>query len=85
MISGLEHVLVTDISKDGMMKGANNSLYSKLAAQFPQIDIIASGGISSLDDIKAVAQSGATSVVLGRSLLEGRFTVKEAIKCWQNA
>lgn len=83
--SGLEHVLVTDISKDGMMKGANTDLYAKLAAQFPELDIIASGGISSLDDIKAVAQSGATSVVLGRSLLEGRFTVKEAIKCWQNA
>ena len=43
--SGLKHVLVTDISKDGMMKGANNHLYAKLAAQFPQLDIIASGGI----------------------------------------
>ena len=83
--SDLKHILVTDISKDGMMKGANNLLYAKLAQKFPQLDIIASGGISSLEDIKAVARAGATSVVLGRSLLEGRFSVKEAIKCWQNA
>ena len=81
----VEHVLVTDISKDGMMKGANNNLYAALYKKYPDLDIIASGGISSLDDVKAVAQAGANSVVLGRSLLEGRFSVEEAIKCWQNA
>jgi len=67
------------------MQGANNSLYAKLSARYPQLDIIASGGISSLEDIKNVARAGAKSVVLGRSLLEGRFTVEEALKCWQNA
>ena len=77
--------MVTDISRDGMMKGANNSLYATLYKKYPQLDIIASGGISSLDDIKAVATAGAHSVVLGRSLLEGKFSVEEAIKCWQNA
>jgi len=81
----IEHILVTDISKDGMMQGANNSLYAALAEKYPQLDIIASGGISSLDDIRKVARAGARSVVLGRSLLEGRFTVQEALKCWQNA
>ena len=81
----IEHVLVTDISKDGMMSGANNSLYAQLYAKYPDLDIIASGGISSLDDVKAVARAGAHSVVLGRSLLEGKFTVEEAVKCWQNA
>ena len=68
-----------------MMKGANNNLYAALYKKYPDLDIIASGGISSLDDVKAVAQAGAHSVVLGRSLLEGRFSVEEAIKCWQNA
>ncbi len=81
----VKHILVTDISKDGMMQGANNSLYAKLSAKYPELDIIASGGISSLEDIKNVARAGAKSVVLGRSLLEGRFTVEEALKCWQNA
>ena len=68
-----------------MMSGANNSLYAQLYAKYPDLDIIASGGISSLDDVKAVARAGAHSVVLGRSLLEGKFTVEEAVKCWQNA
>ncbi len=81
----VSHVLVTDISRDGMLQGANNSLYAVLARRYPDLDIIASGGISSLDDIRAVRQAGASSVVLGRSLLEGRFTVEEAVLCWQNA
>ena len=81
----LQHLLVTDISRDGMMQGCNTDLYAILAKKYPSLDIIASGGISSLDDIKAVAASGATSVVLGRALLERRFTVEEALKCWPNA
>jgi len=81
----INHVLVTDISKDGMMQGANNSLYKDLSSKYQDLDIIASGGISSLEDIANVARAGAKSVVLGRSLLEGKFTVKEAIECWQNA
>lgn len=82
---GLSHVLVTDISKDGMMQGANNSLYKTLNQYAPNLDLIASGGISSLDDLKAVKQNGATSCVLGRSLLAGAFTLQDALACWQNA
>ena len=82
---GLEHVLVTDIDRDGMLKGPNVGLYRTLHAYAPALDFIASGGMSSLEDVTAIARSGARSVVLGRALLEGRFTVKEAITCWQNA
>lgn len=82
---GIEHILVTDISRDGMMQGANNSLYATLAQRYKALDIIASGGISCLDDIKKVAKAGATSCVLGRALLEGRFSVEEAVACWPNA
>lgn len=80
---GVEHVLVTDISRDGMMKGANTALYSYLSHRYKGLDIIASGGISSLSDLRDVRRSGARSCVLGRSLLEGKFTVREALKCWQ--
>ncbi len=82
---GLKHVLITDISRDGMMGGPNVELYTELATHYPKLKIIASGGISSLEDITAVARSGVDSVVLGRALLEGRFSVEEAIACWQNA
>ncbi len=82
---GLKHVLCTDISKDGTLTGSNVDLYQELAAAYPQVAWQASGGIGSLDDIAAVARSGASGMIVGRALLEGKFTVKEAIACWQNA
>lgn len=84
MKSNLQHVLVTDISKDGMMQGANNSLYADLAQRYPKLDVIASGGISSLQDVKDLKALGASSAVLGRSLLSGAFTLKEALNLWPN-
>ncbi len=82
---GLKHVLCTDISKDGTLSGSNVDLYQELAAAYPQVAWQASGGIGSLDDIAAVARSGASGMIVGRALLEGKFNVEEAIACWQNA
>lgn len=82
--SGLRYVLTTDISKDGTLAGPNTALYAKLAQTFPNIDFQASGGIGSLDDIRAVSHTGATGVIVGRALLEGKFTLEEAIECWPN-
>ena len=82
---GLSYVLCTDISRDGTLKGTNVELYQDLAREFPDISFIASGGIGSLDDVKNTRDSGAYGVVLGRALLEGKFTVKEALECWPNA
>lgn len=81
---GLKHTLITDISKDGMMKGTNTDLYRRLSAAYPDLDITASGGISSLEDIKKTRESGAKSCVLGRALLTGAFSLKEALACWPN-
>lgn len=85
MAVGLKHVLCTDISKDGTLTGSNVNLYKEMAVSYPTIAWQASGGIGSLDDIAAVARSGASGMIVGRALLEGKFNVKEAIKCWQNA
>lgn len=81
---GLRYVLTTDISKDGTLAGPNTALYAKLAQTFPNIDFQASGGIGSLDDIRAVSHTGAAGVIVGRALLEGKFTLEEAIECWPN-
>lgn len=81
----VKHVLCTDISKDGTLTGSNVSLYQQLKQQFPDIIWQASGGIGSLDNIDSVAKSGADGIILGKALLEGKFTVSEAISCWQNA
>lgn len=82
---GLKHVLCTDISKDGTLTGSNVELYTELSVAYPQVAWQASGGIGSLDDIAAVARSGASGMIVGRALLEGKFNVVEAIACWQEA
>ncbi len=80
--AGIKHVLCTDISKDGTLSGSNVDLYIELCAKYPSIAWQASGGIGSLDDIKALIPTGVSGVILGRSLLEGKFTLEEAIACW---
>lgn len=82
---GATHVLCTDISRDGTLQGANVELYEEISARFPNVSWQASGGIGSLNDISALKPTNVGGVILGRALLEGKFTVKEAIACWQNA
>lgn len=81
---GLQHVLCTDISRDGTLSGSNVALYQEVSSRFPQVAFQSSGGIGSLDDIAALRNSGARGVIVGRALLEDKFTVSEAISCWQN-
>jgi phosphoribosylformimino-5-aminoimidazole carboxamide ribotide isomerase len=76
---GVNDFLCTDIHKDGTMKGPSLSLYYDLLNEFPGIHLQASGGVSSLDDIKALKELGVSGIILGKSLLEGLFTVNEAI------
>ena len=82
---GAKHVLCTDISRDGTLQGANTELYQEMAARFPNVSWQASGGIGSINDIEALKPTNVGGVILGRALLEGKFTVKEAIACWQSA
>ncbi|MBF0752192.1 MULTISPECIES: 1-(5-phosphoribosyl)-5-[(5-phosphoribosylamino)methylideneamino]imidazole-4-carboxamide isomerase [unclassified Pasteurella] len=81
---GLQHVLCTDISRDGTLTGSNVSLYREICAAFPEIQFQSSGGIGSLADIAALKGSGVAGVIVGRALLEGKFNLEEAIQCWQN-
>ena len=83
--AGAKHVLCTDISKDGTLQGPNVALYAELTQKYPQIQWQASGGVGSLADIKALKPTGVAGVILGRALLEGKFTAEEAIQCWQDA
>lgn len=79
---GIEHVLYTDIDRDGMLMGMNLVAIEELADEV-EIDIIASGGISSLDDLvrlKALNQPNLSGVIVGRALYEGRFTINQAKK-----
>jgi phosphoribosylformimino-5-aminoimidazole carboxamide ribotide isomerase len=80
---GAKHVLCTDISRDGTLQGANHQLYQEMTAKFPTIAWQASGGIGNLDDIAVLKPTQVSGVILGRALLEGKFTVEQAIACWQ--
>lgn len=81
---GLKHVLCTDISRDGTLSGSNVELYKEVTTRYPQIAFQSSGGIGSLADIAALRGCGVQGVIVGRALLEGKFSVTEAISCWQN-
>lgn len=82
---GLKHILVTDIAKDGMMQGPNTALYGNIVQHYPELDLIASGGVAKLDDLKALRELKVPSCVLGRSLLTGSFSLKEALELWPNS
>ncbi|WP_158968018.1 1-(5-phosphoribosyl)-5-[(5-phosphoribosylamino)methylideneamino]imidazole-4-carboxamide isomerase [Paraglaciecola sp. L3A3] len=81
---GAKHVLCTDISRDGTLQGANHQLYTEMAQQFPTVGWQASGGIGKLADIAVLKPTKVSGVILGRALLEGKFTVAEAIECWNS-
>ncbi len=79
---GISALVVTDISKDGMMRGTNAALYGKLASILG-IDIIASGGVSSLDDIRRLKALGLHGAIVGKAYYEKAFSLKEAIEVAQ--
>ncbi|MBC7768980.1 MAG: tryptophan synthase subunit alpha [Phycisphaerales bacterium] len=75
----LRHALVTDISRDGALSGANTELMGALAAQRPDIAFQASGGVAALDDIAALKNAGASAAIVGRALYERRFSLEDAL------
>ena len=74
---GVTKVICTEISKDGMLQGPAISLYKDILAQFPELHLIASGGVSSMSDIETLAEAGVPGVIFGKAIYEGRITFKE--------
>ncbi|HBG24961.1 MAG: 1-(5-phosphoribosyl)-5-[(5-phosphoribosylamino)methylideneamino]imidazole-4-carboxamide isomerase [Bacteroidetes bacterium GWF2_41_61] len=81
---GMSQLICTDISKDGMLKGPAFEIYSTLKREFPGVEIIASGGVSSLFDITKLKECGADGVVVGKALYEKRVDLKELSQWLQN-
>ena len=76
---GVRTVMCTDISRDGAMRGTNTELYKRLHDRFT-LDIIASGGVTTLEDVKALRETGAAGVIIGRALYDGALDLAEAIE-----
>lgn len=77
---GITKVLCTDISKDGMLQGPAIPLYQSIMKQFPSMHLIASGGVSSIDDIDALHNAGIPAVVFGKAIYEGRIKLNQLLK-----
>ena len=74
---GLQHVLCTDVSRDGAMAGPNLELYAGILARYPDLQLQASGGVRSIDDLVTLRSLGVPAAITGRALLEGRITATE--------
>ena len=74
---GMRNVLCTDISKDGMLQGPAIALYREVMEHYPECHLIASGGVSSMDDIRALEAAGIPAVVFGKAIYEGKIKLEE--------
>ena len=82
--AGVRNVLCTEISKDGTLQGPAIELYSQVMEAYPQLHLIASGGVSSMEDIQALDKAGIPAVVFGKAIYEGKINLRE-LWDWQNA
>lgn len=78
--SGLKNILCTDVARDGMLTGTNNGLYRLVMDHAPRLDLQASGGVSSLADLRDLARLGVAGVIVGKALYENKFTLSDALK-----
>ena len=78
--AGVVNVLCTEISKDGTLQGPAVALYKEVMANYPQLHLIASGGVSRQEDIEELEREGIPAVVFGKAIYEGRIDLKSLIK-----
>lgn len=76
---GIDYVICTDIAKDGMLEGASNDLYTEILAK-ADVKLIASGGISCIDDLIKVKELGCEGAILGKAIYEGRIQLKDLVQ-----
>jgi phosphoribosylformimino-5-aminoimidazole carboxamide ribotide isomerase len=77
---GIGYVISTDISKDGMLQGPSFDLYSKILQKINGVKLIASGGISTIEEIPKLAELGCEGTIIGKAIYEGRITLKQLEK-----
>ncbi|MDM1543823.1 1-(5-phosphoribosyl)-5-[(5-phosphoribosylamino)methylideneamino]imidazole-4-carboxamide isomerase [Empedobacter stercoris] len=76
---GIDYVICTDIAKDGMLQGTSNELYAEILAA-ADVKLIASGGVSSIDDLIKVKELGCEGAILGKAIYEGRIQLKDLVQ-----
>lgn len=74
---GIRYVICTDISKDGMLQGSAQELYRRILKELPDLQLIASGGVSSIADVAALRQIGCQGAIIGKAIYEGKISLSE--------
>ncbi len=74
---GVRQVFVTDVSKDGLLQGSSNELYARILTGLPDIKLIASGGVSRLEDIRKLEKIGCAGAIIGKAIYEGKIRLSE--------
>lgn len=74
---GVQYVICTDVSKDGMLQGASVDLYKDILKENPGVKLIASGGIAGYDDLPELAEAGCEGAIIGKAIYEGRISLKQ--------
>ena len=77
---GIEYVICTDISKDGLLQGSSNELYAEIMKEFPRMKLIASGGVTSEDDLKSLEDINVYGAIVGKAIYEGRLNLETLIQ-----
>ena len=78
--SGLTHILCTDVSRDGMLTGTNNTLYQLIQDRWPKLQLLASGGVSNLADVVELKKLGVAGAIVGKAIYEGKLDLAEALR-----
>ena len=76
-LKGVKQFFCTDISKDGLLQGTGIDLYKKIMNEHPSIDLIASGGVSSIDDLLQLREAGCTGAIVGKAIYENKIQLKD--------
>ena len=76
---GAPRIMVTDVARDGALEGPNVALAAEFAAALP-VPVVASGGVTTADDLRALAETGCEGAIVGKALYEGRFTLADALQ-----
>jgi phosphoribosylformimino-5-aminoimidazole carboxamide ribotide isomerase len=74
---GMKQIFCTDVSKDGALEGPSTELYKNIVVKFPELHFIASGGVSSIDDVYKLQEVGCKGVIIGKAIYEGRIQLPE--------
>jgi phosphoribosylformimino-5-aminoimidazole carboxamide ribotide isomerase len=73
----VQHIFCTDIAKDGLLQGPSVKLYRQILERFPDIDFVASGGVSNLQDVETLREIGCSGAIIGKAIYEGNITMQQ--------